>query len=128
MYSHSNSDIRLHDVMPVKICLTFVLLNFMGLINYLLFRFLIMDLCLGSMRAYCQDKLPDVKDLDIIRVMWETASGLEYLHSEKVIHGCLVLDKILLWRKRPIKSNPIVKLTGHIPTSYHGGNEVYNII
>ena len=80
---------------------------------FLLIRCLVMDLCLGSMLDFCLSKLPLVQNLDIAMIMWETARGLEYLHNNKIVHGSLALEKILLWRKRP-KSKPIVKVGGYM--------------
>lgn len=41
--------------------------------------------------------------------MWEILRGLEYLHDNDIVHGGLVLDKILL-RNNKVDSNTIVKI------------------
>lgn len=70
-----------------------------------------MDLCLGSMLDYCRKKLNNVSGLDIYKMMWEITRGLEYLHENNIVHGSLVLDKILLWNeKMEGNSNTIVKI------------------
>lgn len=64
-----------------------------------------MELCLGSMLDYYEKKLTNVSSLDIYKMMWEIALGLEYLHGNCIVHGSLVLDKILLWKNESISDS-----------------------
>ena len=72
-----------------------------------------MELCLGSMMDFCLGRLPEIKELDIAMIMWGTTRGLEYLHNNKIVHGSLELEKVLLWRKR-LKLEPIAKVGGYV--------------
>lgn len=61
------------------------------------------------MHDYYEEKLTNVSGLDIYKMMWEIARGLEYLHENGIVHGSLVLDKILLWKEENINdSNKII--------------------
>ena len=69
------------------------------------------------MMDFCLGRLIHVSDIEIGRIMTETARGLDFLHRNNIIHGRLRLDHILLWRKRP-DLKPIVKLSGYYPSSH----------
>lgn len=73
-----------------------------------------MELCNGSMLDYLQEKSPwdSIKLDSMSRVMFETACGLVYLHEKNIIHGCLTLDKVLLWMENNNpNSKAIVKIS-----------------
>jgi hypothetical protein len=81
-----------------------------------------MDLCWASMLDFCLGRLLDVSDVEIGRMMAETAHGLHFLHQSNIVHGRLGLDQVLLWRKRP-NLKPIAKISGYYPHQ----NQVYTI-
>lgn len=75
-----------------------------------------MDLCVGSMSDYLQEKSPfNSMKLEMTKSMFETTRGLVYLHENKIIHGRLSLEKVLLWMESN-KPNfePVVKITGYV--------------
>lgn len=76
-----------------------------------------MDLCLGSMLDFCLNKLSKIgkENLDIGKIMWGTLRGLEYLHENGIVHGCLTLEKILLCQLG--RKQTTAKLTGYAQCS-----------
>ena len=73
-------------------------------------RFIIMDLHEGSLFDYFNGNIEGVR-MDITKAMWQTLNGLSYLHEKRILHGCLSLKKVLLWKKSPL----VLKIGGYAP-------------
>jgi serine/threonine protein kinase len=77
-------------------------------------RYLVMQLCQGSLLDYCRGTLNEsvashVKATD---VMWQIICGVDYLHCQKVDYGDLELKNVLFWKNDPKSRRVVVKLAG----------------
>lgn len=77
-----------------------------------------MELCLGSMLEFLGEKMSGVttSEIEIDKIMWETVRGLEYLHTQSIVHGQLNLKKILLFSFTRMGERFITaKIAGYFP-------------
>ncbi|XP_059350588.1 uncharacterized protein LOC130693049 isoform X2 [Daphnia carinata] len=78
-------------------------------------RYLVMELCQGSMLDYCRGNLDEnvtslIKGIDI---MWQITCGVEFLHRYQIDCGDLKLENVLFWKRNPKSKRIIVKISGY---------------
>ena len=78
-------------------------------------RYLVMELCQGSMLDYCnktldKDVASRIKATDI---MWKIIFAIDYLDGQKINHGNLKLENVLFWKRDSKSRRVLVKLTGY---------------
>jgi serine/threonine protein kinase len=78
-------------------------------------RFLVMELCQGSMLDYCKKTLDkDVASrIKATDIMWKIIYAIDYLDGQEINHGNLKLKNVLFWRRDSKSRRVLVKLTAY---------------
>ncbi|KAK4005000.1 hypothetical protein OUZ56_006723 [Daphnia magna] len=69
------------------------------------FRFYVLELCAASLDEYCKGIYPDLIIPSEPEVLYQLTTGLEYIHSLRIIHRDIKPENILI-----SKPDPIVKM------------------
>ncbi len=78
-------------------------------------RYLVMELCQGSMLDYCHETLDkDVASrIKATDIMWKIIFAIDYLDGQKINHGDLKLENVLFWKRDSKSKRILVKLTAY---------------
>ena len=79
------------------------------------YRYLVMELCQGSMLDYCKKTLDkDVASrIKATDIMWKIINAIDYLDGQKINHGDLKLENVLFWKRDSKSRRVLVKLTAY---------------
>ena len=71
-------------------------------LNFLCFRYIVLELCAASLEDYCEGKYQGPMPTDE-QVLFQLASGLEYIHSNGILHRNVKSSKILISLTKPVQ-------------------------
>ena len=71
-------------------------------LNYLCFRYLVLELCAASLHDYIRGEYQGPMPTDE-QVFFQLASGLEYIHSKGILHRNLKPQNVLISLTKPVQ-------------------------
>ena len=71
-------------------------------LNFLCFRYFVLELCAASLEDYCKGKYQGPMPTDE-QVLFQLASGLEFIHSKGILYRGVIPQNVLISSTKPVQ-------------------------